>query len=337
MTNQTRPNAYTRVIHPSQGRWKSEALNLLLRLTVKSSHGLHIDIPKLRKKFSQLNQQAPASILAGAEREQVTCNGTSAHWLTPPDYQSERVVLYIHGGAFVAYTPDSYAAMLTPWCRDLKARALMVDYGLAPEHPYPAALEQCLSAYRWLLEQRFKAKDIVIAGDSAGGNLVMAVLQHLKANNQPLPSCAVLLSPFLDLTLGGASAVTNCGHDPIFTLPFAVAVRNFYAQPETYSLPSVSPLFGDFSGLPPMLFQVGSTEMLLDDSVSAAAKAHAAGVPVQLEIWHRLAHVFQLTPALPQAQEAAASIQHFINQHTGWASAGQASTGKPQLSLINAG
>lgn len=314
----THVKAFTRVLHPTRGRWASELLNLLLRLSVKSRHGLHIDIPKLREKFSQLNRQASRALLADVQRESVECNGVAAQWLVPKGYRQERVLLYIHGGAFVAYTPDVYAAMVASWCQPLKTRALMLDYRLAPEHPFPTALEECLAAYRWLLDQGYQAKDIVIAGDSAGGNLTLATLQHLKAANQPLPSCAVLLSPFLDFTLSGASALGNAPHDPIFNLAFAVGIRGFYAPAETYSQPSVSPLFGDFSGLPPLLFQVGSTEMLLDDSVRAAARADAAGVPVQLEIWKRLPHVFQMIAALPQARAAAQRIQRFVNDHTGW-------------------
>ncbi|WP_262410587.1 alpha/beta hydrolase [Aquipseudomonas alcaligenes] len=318
MTAHMRANTFTHVIHPRRGRFTIGLLNLLMRLTVKSTLGARIDIPKLRQKFSQLNRQASPALLASARRENVNCDGVAAQWLSPADYRPERVLLYIHGGAFVAYTPDVYAAMVASWCQALKTRALVVDYRLAPEHPYPHALEECLATYRWLLAQGFNAKDIVIAGDSAGGNLVMAALQHIKADKQPLPSCAVLLSPFLDLTLSGKSALGNASHDPIFTLPFAVAIRDFYAPADTYSQASVSPLFGDFSGLPPLLFQVGSTEMLLDDAVRAATKANASGVPVQLEIWTQLPHVFQLIPTLPQTQEAAQRIRSFINQYTKW-------------------
>ncbi len=314
----THAQAFTRVIHPTRGRWTSELLNLLLRISVKSRHGLHIDIPKLRAKFGLLNQQASKSLPSDVQREGVMCNGVPAEWVSPRGYRQERVLLYIHGGAFVAYTPDVYAAMVASWCQPLKTRALMVNYRLAPEHPYPAALQECLAAYQWLLEQGYQAKDIVIAGDSAGGNLALATLQHLKAGNQPLPSCAVLLSPFLDFTLSGESALGNAPHDPIFTLAFAVGIRSFYAPADKHSQPSVSPLFGNFAGLPPLLFQVGSTEMLLDDSVRAAARADAAGVPVRLEVWKRLPHVFQLIAALPQARAAAQGIQSFVNDHTDW-------------------
>lgn len=320
MTSHTPANTYTRFIHPTQGRWKIRLLSLLLRLSVKSRHGLHIDIPKLRQQFDQLNQQAGKALPSGVHCQGEVCNGVSAQWLSPEGHRSNRVLLYLHGGAFVAYTPDAYAAMVASWCQSLKTRGLMVDYHLAPEHPYPRALEDCLAAYQWLLEKGFKARDIVLAGDSAGGNLAMAVLQHLKAANQPLPSCAVLLSPFLDFTLSGYSTLENAAKDPVFTLPFTVGIRNFYAPPQTYSLPSVSPLFGDFAGLPPLLFQVGSTEMIRDDATRAAARADAAGVSVRLEIWQRLPHVFQLMASLPQTRMAAQHIYNFINEHTDWAS-----------------
>ncbi|WP_110994861.1 alpha/beta hydrolase [Pseudomonas sichuanensis] len=309
---------YTRLIDPPEGRWKSRLVNGLLRLLVKSGHGLNIDIRTLRKQFGRLDGQAPKAFPADVQRLDVNCNGVAAQWLTPAHSRAERVLLYIHGGAFVAYTPEVYAAMVTGWCRPLKARALMVDYRLAPEHPFPAALDEALKAYCWLLEQGHKAQNIVIAGDSAGGNLVLALLQRLRDDRHPLPSCAVLLSPFLDFTLSGASALGNARHDPIFTLAFAIGIRGFYAPAELHGQPAVSPLFGSFDGLPPLLFQVGSTEMLLDDSVRAAAKASAAGVPVHLEIWQRLPHVFQMIAALPQALTAQRHIVSFVNRYTAW-------------------
>lgn len=309
--------ADTHVIDPSEGRWKRRLLNLLLRLSVKSRHGLGIDIQRLRKQFAQLDRQGKA-LPTDVHRARVSCNGVPAHWLSPANCHAERVVLYIHGGAFVAYTPQIYAAMVAGWCKPLKARALMLDYSLAPETPFPTALDQAGTAYRWLLERGVKAQNIVIAGDSAGGNLTLALLQRLRDEGAPLPSCSVLLSPFLDFTLSGASALSNARRDPIFTLPFAVAIRGFYAPADRYASPAVSPLFGSFDGLPPLLLQVGSTEMLLDDAVRAAAKAAAAGVAVRLEIWQALPHVFQMIAALPQAQEAQRRILDFVNDHVNW-------------------
>ena len=312
--------AHSRYIRPKQGRWVGALLDLALRILVKWPLGLHIDLLALRRRMAALNRQVePAS--PGIRRQPLQCHGVSAEWLVPEAGEARRVLLYLHGGAFVVRTPDLHAAMLAPWCRALDARALMVDYRLSPEHPYPAALDDCLAAYRWLLDQGIAPQDIVIAGDSAGGNLALASLQRLRAEDLPMPACAVLLSPFLDFSLGGRSALDNARRDPVFDLAFAIGIRAFYASPAEYLDPGVSPLFGSFRGLPPLLFQVGSSEMLLDDSVRAAALAEAAGVPVQLEIWHRLPHVFQAMAILPQARAAAGSIVEFIRRHTGWEAA----------------
>jgi acetyl esterase/lipase len=306
-------------IDPPRGRRVRDLLNLLLRITVRWRLGLHIDVPLLRRRMEKLNRQAPV-LGHDVRREPAPCNGVAAEWIAPSGFKPDRVLLYVHGGAFVARTPELHAAMISAWCAAFGARALMVDYRLAPEHPYPAALDDCHAVYRWLLQQGIAPAQIVIGGDSAGANLALATLQRLKAEETPLPACAVLLSPFLDFSLGGNSVLDNALADPVFTLAFGIGIRACYAQPRQYLDPGVSPLFGDFAGLPPLLFQVGSAEMLLDDSVRAAARAQAAGVPVQLEIWEHLPHVFQAIAALPQAREAAKSILHFVASHTGWVS-----------------
>lgn len=308
----------TRFIRSERGHAARALVNLLLRLTVKWQLGLRIDLPALRTRMDKLNRQAPRE-QPGIHREAAPCPGAAAEWLIPEDCRRERVLLYIHGGAFVVRTPDLHAAMVSSWCRELQARALMLDYRLAPEHPYPAALEDCSAAYRWLLDQGIEAGNIVIAGDSAGGNLALATLQRIAVEGLPMPACAVLLSPFLDFSLSGRSALDNSRQDPVFDLAFAIGIRGFYARPEEYASPDVSPLFGAFAGLPPLLFQVGSSEMLLDDSVRAAARARAAGVETQLEIWERLPHVFQAIAALPQARTASDRIVAFIRTRTSWA------------------
>lgn len=308
---------HSRHIDPKRGRWIRELLNFLLRVTVRWQLGLHVDIPVLRGRMEKLNKQAQP-LRHDVRREPVQCDGAAAEWIVPANCRPDRVLLYVHGGAFVARTPELHAAMISGWCQALGARALMVDYRLAPEHPYPAALDDCHAVYRWLLQQGIEPAQIVLAGDSAGGNLVLATMQRLKAEGDPLPACAALLSPFLDFSLGGNSVLDNARADPVFTLAFGIGIRACYAQPRQYLDPGVSPLFGDFAGLPPLLFQVGSSEMLLDDSMRAAALAQSAGVQTQLEIWERLPHVFQTIAALPQARVAAQSILRFIGSHTGW-------------------
>lgn len=315
--NKSQYPAYATFISPSRGAWMRILINLVMRIAVKWQLGLIIDVTSLRKRMDRLNRQA-APTVANVSRKAVSCDGVPAEWLIPTDCRQERVLFYIHGGAFVARTPELHAAMVFPWCETLRSRALMVDYRLAPEHRYPSALNDCSQAYRWLLRQGVQASNIVIAGDSAGGNLALATLQRLKVEGLPQPACAVLLSPFVDFTLSGNSALSNARRDPIFTPAFAIGIRSFYADPLDYSDPEVSPLFGQFEGLPPTLIQVGSGEMLLDDAVRVAAAANDAGVQVQLEIWDRLPHVFQSIPVLPQAQGAAISIQNFIRSVARW-------------------
>lgn len=240
------------------------------------------------------------------------------YWLEGAAPDPQRVILFLHGGAFMFRYPKMHAAMVAPWCEALHARALAVDYRLAPEHPFPAAIDDCQAAYRWLLGQGYSGRDIVLAGDSAGGNLALALLHAIKAAGEPMPACAVLLSPVVDLTLSGASFVTHARRDPVFSLGTLLALRSLYIEPEEMLDVRASPLFGDFRGLPPLLIQVGSEEVLLDDSLRAAARAHAAGVDVTLEIWERMPHVFQAMPVLPQSAAAAERILRFAARHTGW-------------------
>jgi len=305
--------------HPG-GAWRRARLHLALRLMAKRMRTGRADIPLLRAKgaafdlkFAQPDPARRSTRLAG--------DGVPAEWIDVPESRPDRVLLYLHGGAFLFRFPNLHATLAARWARPLRARILMVDYRLAPEHPYPAAPDDCHAAYRWLLAQGASAKSIVIAGDSAGGNLALVTLQRIKAATEPLPACAVVLSPVVDFTLSGASLLTNERSDPMFTLAGLLAMRSLYARPEHFLDISISPLFGDWRGLPPLLFQAGDIEVLRDESVRAAERARAAGVDVELEIWDRMAHVFQALALLPQSALAAERCVRFIAKHTGWYSA----------------
>jgi len=309
---------YARWLAPKEGAWRRRWLNLFLRLTAKRMLVPGADIPELRRKQAALDLKFGV-VDPLARRTPVAIGSVAGEWIDVPESRPERVLLYLHGGAFIFRFPNTHAALAARLCRRLGMRALMVDYRLAPEHPYPAAADDCHAAYRWLLAQGCDPSGVVIAGDSAGGNLTLATLHRIKAAGEPLPACAVLMSPFVDFTLSSRSLFANERRDPIFTLAGIVALRELYGPPERFLEPSLSPLFGAFTGLPPMLLQAGSTEMLLDESARVAARAHAAGVPVEFEIWDRLPHVFQAFDALPQAALAADSIARFVRRHAGWA------------------
>jgi acetyl esterase/lipase len=308
---------YARYVVPARGVWARRWVNLSLRWTAKRALHPGADVGALRERNAALDLKL-GNAAPEVRRTPVDAGGVPAVWLEVPETRPERVIFYLHGGAFIFRFPNTHAALVGKLCRRLGARALLVDYRLAPEHRHPAASDECLGAYRWLLAQGVDPRSVVIAGDSAGGNLVLATLHNAKAAGVPLPCAAVLMSPFVDFTLSSASLYANERADPIFSLPGVLALRELYAPPERFLDPTVSPFFGDFHGLPPMFLQVGSIEMLLDDALRVAARAHASGVHVELEIWERLPHVFQVFPTLPQGAEAVEHIARFVGTHAPW-------------------
>jgi acetyl esterase/lipase len=246
---------------------------------------------------------------AGVHREPVTAGTAPATWIDIKGARHDRVVLYLHGGAFIAETPVFHGALLARICREARARGLMVSYRLAPEHLYPAALDDCMAAYRWLLDQGVDASRIVVAGDSAGGNLTLALLLRARDEGLPLPAGAVALSPVTDLTFSGDSVRRNDGIDDMFSADLMDAlVPAYLPQRELCTHPHVSPVFGDFTGMPPLPLIAGSTELLLDDSVRVALRCPGA----QLLVWHGMPHVFPGFDFLPEAREATQRIGRFV-------------------------
>ena len=308
---------YAKRLSLPHGRLKRWWVHRILRSTIKRLPVIDPDIPAMRARQSGYDARY-ARLDPEVRRTPVDCGGVAAEWLDAPESLPDRVLLYFHGGAFIFRFPAIHAAMVSGWSRPLAARALMVDYRLAPEHAHPAAPDDCYTAYHWLLAQGYAPRDIVFGGDSAGANLALATLHRVKAAGDPMPACAILLSPVVDFTLSGRSFTVNEHRDPMFSLAAVMAMRELYAPPERFLDPSVSPLFGDFTGFPPLLFQVGSLEILLDDSTRAAARAYASGVAVDLEIWDGMAHVFQALPVLPQAAAASGHIVRFVERHAHW-------------------
>jgi len=308
---------YARLVDHPGGWLRRWLMFMMLRATMKRMRVVGLDIAALREKHARIDARL-AKPHPRVHRTDVQIGDIAAHWLEGNEPARDRIILYLHGGAFMLRYPNTHAGMVAPWCEALRARALMVDYRLAPEHPFPAAPLDCHAAYRWLLDEGHDAGQIVIAGDSAGGNLALATLHAIKAAGEPMPACAVLLSPATDLTMSGASYVTHVRRDPMFSLEALLGLRSRYIQPEQMLDVRASPLFGDFHGFPPLYFIVGGREVLLDDSVRAAARAYAAGVSVDLEVWQHMAHVFPAQHKLPQAAAASERIVAFIARHANW-------------------
>lgn len=227
-----------------------------------------------------------------------------------------RTMLYCHGGGYYFCSPASHRPLVFCLAARSGARTFSLDYRLAPEHPFPAALEDALAAYRALLADGTPAESIVIAGDSAGGGLALATLVALRDAGDPLPAAGVLFSPWTDLAATGATIESNDGLDPMFCGAAIGRAARFYIGDADPTDPYLSPLYADFTGLPPLLIQVGSTEVLLDDARRVADGARAAGVKVEFEVWPAMPHVWHLwTPYVPEAKAALERAAQFIRLH----------------------
>ncbi|HEY7436809.1 MAG TPA: alpha/beta hydrolase [Methylomirabilota bacterium] len=253
---------------------------------------------------------------ADVKVERVNAPVAPAEWLRPPSAAPGRVVLYLHGGGYVIGSPRSHRHLAAAIAATGGASALLLDYRLAPEHPYPAAVEDATAAYRWLLDQAVAPEHIVIAGDSAGGGLTVATLLALREARVPLPAGGVCISPWVDLTCGGASYATKAAADPIVRRAGVEEMARAYLGATPPRTPLASPLFADLRGLPPLLIHVGTDEVLLDDAVQLAERAKSAGVDATLEIYDRMVHVWHwFLPMLDEAQTAVDAIGRFVRRH----------------------
>ncbi len=225
------------------------------------------------------------------------------------------VILYLHGGAYALGSINVHREYLSRLAIETRRRVFAINYRLAPEHPFPAALEDSLKAYHWLLSQGYDSSEIAIAGDSAGGGLALSTLVALRDASEPLPACAVVISPWVDLTLSGNSIHQNAQNDPILSPKILESFANIYVADNKTHNPLISPLFADLNGLPPLLIHVGTNEILLDDAHRILKKALLAGVKAKLETWEGLFHVFQIIGFIPETELSLKHLSQFIVEH----------------------
>jgi acetyl esterase/lipase len=229
-------------------------------------------------------------------------------------------VVYLHGGGYATGSAETFRSLSTHLARATRSRVLAVDYRLAPEHPYPAALEDAIASYRFVRSAGFAPDQVALVGDSSGGGLALGTLVALRDRGEPLPGCAVCLCPFTDLTLSGASLEANADTDPMVSAATLALMADAYLGDLDRRTPCASPLFADLNGLPPLLVQVGSGELLLDDATRFADRAEAAGVDVTLEPWDEVFHVWHsFADLLPEAREAIARVGTYVDQRLGGA------------------
>ncbi len=247
--------------------------------------------------------------------EQAEVHGLNAEWLTPKGAQENKLLIYLHGGAYVMGNCATHRQLVSYLAKFSGIKALLPEYRLAPEHPFPAAVDDAVGLYRSLLADGYAASDIVFAGDSAGGGLAMATLLSLRDSREPLPAAACLLSPWLDLAATGESMTTRARKDPWFQPEDMPIVAAYYCREDQLRHPLVSPVYADLSGLPPLYIQVGEDEILLSDSTRAAEKVKAAGGDVEIEIWPGMWHVFQaFLRQMPESSKAAKKIGKFVQR-----------------------
>ncbi|MGO9383973.1 MAG: alpha/beta hydrolase [Mycobacterium sp.] len=268
-------------------------------------------IEELRATNEQMARPAEPDITS----EPIVANGVNAAWISAPGAPDDRAVLYLHGGGYIMGSLNTHRDMMGRISRAAQTRVLGLDYRLAPEHPFPAAVDDTVAGYRFLLDQGLPSARLAIAGDSAGGALTLAALVAGRDAGFPMPAAAVCLSPFLDLEGTGESITTRANVDPIATPEVIDVWAKAYLAGADPRTPLANPLYADLAGLPPLLIQVGDHEVLLDDSTRLAERAQAAGVQVKLEIWREMIHRWHSYAAvLPEGQQAIEDIGAFLRE-----------------------
>ena len=248
--------------------------------------------------------------------ERVGAGGVPAEWIFDPKAAEVRVLLYLHGGGYIIGSMRTHRVPLSRLSRASGVRVLGLEYRLAPENPFPAAVEDSLAAYRWLLSQGIDPKKIVIGGDSCGGGHTVATLVALRYYGDPLPAAGITHSAWTDLANTGESFVTKAEEDPLIDRDMVENMAMAYLGDRDRKTPLASPFYADLHGLPPLLVQVGTAEVLLDDSLRFAERAKAAGVDVTLEVWDDMPHVWQAFASfLPEGQQAIEHCGDFIRKH----------------------
>lgn len=269
------------------------------------------DLAGRRQRLDGLaaRHEIPADVVV----ERVDANGVKAEWTTTPAADPARVIMFLHGGGYVAGSIKSHRHMIAQAGREAGTRTLALDYRLAPEHPFPAALEDALTGYRFLLSQGFLPENIVMAGESAGGGLTIATLVSLREAGTALPACAWCSSPWTDLEMSGATIQTKAAVDPLIQGPYLHELAAAYLHGIDPRMPMASPIYADLRGLPPLLIQVGSDETLLDDAIRLAGVAAAADVRTTLQVWPHMIHAWHLFYArLADGRRALAEVGAFV-------------------------
>lgn len=294
---------------------KLAILNTVLRGLFKMDH---TNIAESRAVMERASGLIPPFLLRDVSYDKLLIGGRKAEWILPRK-SGHGVLLYLHGGGYVTGSIKTHRALATKLAQAANCKALIIDYRLAPEHPFPAALEDALDAYRYLLSQKYKASDIVIAGDSAGGGLTLGLLLKIRELKMDMPAGGGLICPWVDLTNSGESGKFNKGKDPIIKNDQGNFWADSYAGDTPKTNPYMSPLFAELNDMPPIYIQAGGKDLLLSDAIRLEEKMKAAGQNVKLDVYHELFHVWQaFWLFLDEANEANDRMGAFIARCLAW-------------------
>jgi epsilon-lactone hydrolase len=294
----------------------SEALeraNATWRELLKALEGLPLD--EVRARVDEFYEKLP--LPEGARLERVDAGGVPAIWVTTPESIAERTILYFHGGGYILGGAEGYCKMTSRIARAAQARVLVADYRLAPENAFPAAVQDGIQVYAWLLKQGVRTDSVAIAGDSAGGGLTLATMISVRDAGGKLPAAAAVISPWIDLAVTGGSIEANADRDSLISRSALERFANEYLQGQDPRSPLASPLYADLYALPPLLIQVGTAETLLDDARRLDERARNAGVDATLDVAEEMPHVWHVFASfLPEAQQAIDRLGSFVRRHT---------------------
>jgi acetyl esterase/lipase len=289
----------------------SAELQQVIAMLAGRPPGESLPLDEYRAGLDRLTSSFP--LPADVTCEPARVGALAGEWVSTPGARPGRTLLFLHGGAYVRGSIVSHRELVARLAREMEARALLVAYRLAPEHPHPAALEDALAAWRWLLAQGADPARALLAGDSAGGGLALATLAALRDAGDPLPAAGVLLSPWTDLSHSGDSVRSKAAVDPFCTPTYLRVMAERYLGGVDPRTPGASPLFAELHGLPPLLLHVGTAEVLLDDSTRVAERARVAGTDVTLDVWPDMVHVWHLfAHLLPEGREACERIGAWV-------------------------
>ncbi len=300
--------------------WQAKVFNKVFLSTFVKSHmhqmetDMYMDVGKFRrfaKKFDSIMSSQPHGVCVSSKK----IAGVHCSWLTVPS-QSKRVILYLHGGGFCIHMPKTYDGFVSKLASQLNANALIPDYRLAPESPFPSGSDDCLACYKWLLNQGYSPHNIIIAGDSAGGQFTLTTLIRIRDEQLPIPAAAILISPCTDLSQEGFDIMgEDDGRDPMFVKGAMLQMgKNYIPSSHDDHDPLISPVYDHLSGLPPIQCHVGSTELLFTHSTRLIENIKRNNRPAELLIWKDMPHVHPLFSILPESKLALDKMIDFANK-----------------------